>query len=158
LLFEEFLKNWVHHGPLILNLKSEGLEETCIDLMRFYDIKNWFFLDMSMPFFVRFSLIAKKKTLKSFSSHNLAVRFSDLEPIEYALSFSGKVKWLWVDTFIHFPLNDLNYKEIKDAKFKICIVSPELQGGSKEDILDLKSLIRDYSIDAVCTKFPDLWY
>ena len=44
-----------------------------------------------------------------------------------------------------------------DAGFKFCLVSPELQGGSKDKIIHLKSLIQDFSIHAVCTKFPEIW-
>ena len=35
--------------------------------------------------------------------------------------------------------------------------TPELQGGSKDKIIHLKSLIQDFSIHAVCTKFPEVW-
>ena len=40
---ETLLSNWENNGPIILNLKSEGIEEQCIDLMEKYNIKEWFF-------------------------------------------------------------------------------------------------------------------
>ena len=48
----DLLKKWSNKGPLVLNLKSEGIEDVCIEAMRTYKIKNWFFLDMKMPYFV----------------------------------------------------------------------------------------------------------
>ena len=111
-----------------------------------------------MPFFVRYSLIAAENSLFRFSSRNLAVRFSDFEPLEYAVSFKGKASWVWVDTFKSFALNNESYKKLIDAQFKLCLVSPELQGGSKEDILNMKAAIKNFSIAAVCTKFPKLWH
>ena len=157
LLFESFLKSWTYNGPLILNLKSEGVEDACIKLMTSYKIDNWFFLDISMPFLVKYSLIASKNSLLGFSPSNLAVRFSDFEPFEYAISFRGRASWVWIDTFQSLALNHENYEKLTDAKFQLCLVSPELQGGSEEDILSMKALIKDFSIDAVCTKFPNLW-
>ena len=111
---ECFLQNWDHEATLILNLKSEGIEKKCIELMSFYKIQNWFFLDMSMPFFVKYSFLSVDKNFTDFDYHNLAVRFSDHEPMEYALSFQGKVKWVWVDSFKDFPLSMSKYKMLKN--------------------------------------------
>lgn len=154
---KDYLENWAHLGPMILNIKTEGVEKRCIDLMNEYDIKDWFFLDLSMPYFVLYSKIANDKSLKGFTSKNLAVRFSEYEPIEYALSFKDKVKWVWVDCFTHLPLNDNIYKVLKEAGFSICLVSPELQKHSMHEIIEFKQKINKMDIDAVCTKRPDLW-
>ncbi len=155
-LLKNLLEHWTHSGPLILNLKTEGVEEECISLMDFYKIKKWFFLDMSMPFMVRYSLITNSES-SNISPSNLAVRFSEYEPIEYALSFSGRALWVWVDCFNYLPLDLENYEKLKNAGFKICIVSPELQNHPLSKILDLKNHIKNMEIDAVCTKSPELW-
>jgi len=152
-----FLQNWGHLGPLILNLKCEGIEEECIKLMHSFEVKNWFFLDMSMPFFVKYSNLSNDLSFAHFNRSNLAVRFSDFEPIEYAISFQGRVEWVWVDSFQDFPLSISKYKKLKDYKFKLCLVSPELQGFNKNQISNMKSKISNMSIDAVCTKYPELW-
>jgi hypothetical protein len=157
LLFEEFLFNWHSSGPLILNVKTEGIEEKCITLMNKFNLSNWFFLDISMPYFVKFSNIALNKDIEGFSKKNLAVRFSEYETIEYALSFSNKAEWIWVDCFSKLPLNKETYDKIKKAKFKICLVSPELQGLKKEKIADFLTQIDKMEIEAVCTKYPELW-
>ena len=46
---------------------------------------------------------------------------------------------------------------LRDAGFKLCLVSPELHGFQKEDITNMKNKIQGFSIEAVCTKYPELW-
>ena len=157
LLLKEFLSSWESEAPLILNIKTEGVETKCIEIMNKFDVPNWFFLDLSMPYFVKFSNLALSKKITGFSQENLAVRFSEHEPLEYALSFSNKSDWIWVDCFSHLPLNEKSYFKIKEANFKICLVSPELQGHKKGNIKEFKSAISNMEIEAVCTKFPELW-
>jgi len=152
----EYLKKFHLKGPLIVNVKSEGIEESCIKLLVQQQIKNWFFLDLSMPSFVRFSEKAARGEISGFGPDNLAVRFSDREPIEYALSFQNKATWVWVDSFNNMPLTAENYKILK-KHFKICLVSPELHGHSSEKITEFKSQLAGMKIDAVCTKRADLW-
>lgn len=155
--FEDLLKEWNHEGPMILNVKTEGIEQACINLMAKYKIKNWFFLDLSMPFFAIYAERAKNNEISGFSPDNLCVRYSEFEPIEYALAFKGKAKWVWVDCFTYLPIDDLSYNQLKDAGFKICLVSPELQKHSMARIEEFKSQLKDMYIDGVCTKRPDLW-
>ena len=78
------------------------------------------------------------------------------EPLEYALRLAGQVDWVWIDCFTHLPLDEYNYKKLKEH-FKICIVSPELQSHPLEYIQDFSKQISNLKIDAVCTKRPDLW-
>lgn len=151
------LEHWSHEGPIILNIKTEGIENKCIDLMSKYEIKSWFFLDLSMPFFVKYSKLKVGHSPGKFSGENLAVRYSEHEPIEYALSFKSFVKWVWIDSFTGKPVNHIKLKQLKDAGFSTCIVSPELQGFPVEDIEDFKSGIDFSYIDSVCTKHPSIW-
>ena len=85
---------------------------------------------------------------------------SEFESIETALTLAGKVDWIWVDCFTYFPLSEQDARQLKDAGFKLCLVSPELQGrDANVEIPQLASLLKDRNIvaDAVCTKRPDLW-
>jgi len=156
-LVAEYTKN--HTGIMILNVKTEGIERDCINIMNKYNYKNWFFLDLSMPYFAIYAEKAMIGEIEGFTPENLAVRFSEREALEYALGFKGKVKWVWVDCFTKMPLNKDNYRKLKDAGFKICLVAPELQKHSIErtkefqDILDKENI----ELDAVCTKKPELW-
>jgi len=63
---------------------------------------------------------------------------------------------VWVDCFTKNILTSEAYQYLK-TYFKICIVSPELQGHPKEWIADFKQAFDGFEIDAVCTKFPELW-
>ncbi|MDP1955345.1 MAG: phosphatidylinositol-specific phospholipase C/glycerophosphodiester phosphodiesterase family protein [Polaromonas sp.] len=146
--------DWIaayRHGTLILNVKEEGLEARLIALMRSKGIEDYFFLDQSFPFLVKWAKEGERRC---------AVRISEFESIETALTLTGKVDWVWVDCFTHFPLTRVDARRLKSAGFKLCLVSPELQGRDADmEIPLLTSLLseRDIQAEAVCTKRPDLW-
>lgn len=149
-LFSEWLTNF-HHKTLILNVKEEGLEDRVLELVHHYEIEDYFFLDQSFPFLV--------KTAKQ-GERRCAVRVSEFESIESALSLASYIDWCWVDCFTHFPLNNASATRIQNAGLKLCLVSPELQGFEADvhipllrDILVKESI----SPEAVCTKNPELW-
>ena len=147
--FEEWLR-FYKHKFLILNVKEEGLEKSILEIIEKFNIQNFFFLDQSFPFLLKTVSSGEKRT---------AVRVSKYESIETALKLSNLASWIWLDYFGIFPLKTFEFEKLKNAKFKICLVSPELQGFSyletKKFILEInnKSLI----FEAVCTKFPELW-
>lgn len=139
------------HGTLILNVKEEGLEARLIDLMKSHGIDDYFFLDQSFPFLVKWAKAGERRC---------AVRVSEFESVETALSLSGKIDWVWVDCFTHFPLSNEDAARLKIAGLKLCLVSPELQGRNAETEIPLLAAIlakRGIQADAVCTKRPDLW-
>lgn len=151
----ECFENWLtafNHGTLILNVKEEGLEERLISLVNSKGIDNFFFLDQSFPFLI--------KTL-NYGEKRCALRISEYESIDTAMSLAGKVEWIWVDCFTRFPLTSASaYKLREEGAFKLCFVSPELQGRTKkDDVITFRKNIEALGIegDAVCTKYPDLW-
>ena len=80
--------------------------------------------------------------------------------METALRLAGKVRWVWVDCFTRFPLSGKETALLRDAGFKLCLVSPELQGRTGDgEITRMRSLLAAESIeiDAVCTKTPERW-
>ncbi len=143
---EDFLAHYQHAG-IILNTKVEGMEIRLIELMRQFNIDDYFFLDLSLPFLI--------KTIKN-GCHQVAVRFSEYEPLEFVAKFQGLAEWVWVDCFSKNILTPAAYNYLH-RYFKICIVSPELQGHPLEWIDDFKESFRNFEIDAVCTKKPQLW-
>ena len=149
--FEDWLGEY-EHGILILNVKEEGLEGRLIELMSKYNIDDYFFLDQSFPFLVKTSNDKEKRC---------AVRVSEFESIDTAISLANKVDWIWVDCFTRFPLTVRQVEELRTKfKFKLCFVSPELQG--RTDIEHVKGFIQEIKFlgikgDAVCTKYPELW-
>jgi hypothetical protein len=148
--FEAWLKNY-NHSTLILNVKEEGLEAGLIELMKEHHITDYFFLDQSFPFLIKWSKLGER---------HCAVRVSEFESIETALTLAGKIDWVWVDCFTHFPLTGSDAKHLQEVGFKLCLVSPELQGRSAElEIPLLADLLHERSIkpEAICTKQPELW-
>ena len=64
-----------------------------------------------------------------------------------------KVDWVWVDCFTKLPLNNEIYNKIKKMGYKLCLVSPELQG-QPEKIEKYAEQIKKEKIifDSICTK------
>lgn len=148
--FDEWIDAY-RHGTLILNVKEEGLEARLIALMQSKGITDYFFLDQSFPFLIKWAKAGE---------HRCAVRVSEFESIETALTLAGRVDWVWVDCFTKFPLIEDDAVRLKNAGFKLCLVSPELQGRNAEiEIPQLADLLKARNIEseAVCTKRPDLW-
>lgn len=144
--FEDFLKEY-KHAFIVLNIKSEGVEEETLLLLKKYNLKGYFFLDLSFPSLIKLSKGGEK---------NIAVRFSEYEPIEQSISLKNMVKWVWVDCFNNLPIDDKSYEDLK-KHFKLCIVSPELQNHSTDRISEFKKVLSKYDIDAICTKVPEIW-
>ncbi len=148
--FESWLQHY-RHRLLILNVKEEGLETRLIALMREHGIDDWFFLDQSFPFLIRSARAGESRC---------AVRVSEYESIDTAMSLAGQVRWVWVDCFTRFPLDGEQARRLQDAGFKLCLVSPELQGrDAATEIPALRALLEREGIapDAVCTKETTLW-
>jgi hypothetical protein len=149
----ESFESWIEayrHGTLILNVKEEGLEARLVALMKQHGLEDYFFLDQSFPFLVKWSRAGLRKC---------AVRVSEFESVETALTLAGRVDWVWVDCFTHFPLDGASARRLQDAGFRLCLVSPELQGRDVSEIAEMVALLKDLGIraDAACTKRPDLW-
>lgn len=144
--FEEWIKHF-RHNTLILNIKEEGIEYRVKEIVEERGIHNYFFLDLSFPYLVKMANTGEKR---------VAVRFSEYESIDTVLALAGKAEWVWVDCFTRMPLDRDAYEKLT-GKFKICIVSPELQGYPIEKIDEFKTMLDGFDLDAVCTKCPDLW-
>lgn len=148
--FDHWLANY-RHGLLILNVKEEGLEDALLERMARAKITNFFFLDQSFPFLVRTANRGERRC---------AVRVSEFESIDTALTLAGRIDWVWVDCFTRFPLETADAERLSTAGFRLCLVSPELQGRTDPAAI---AAMRDevaskgIHIDAVCTKQPDLW-
>ncbi len=139
------------HGTLILNVKEEGLEQRLIELMMERGIDDFFFLDQSFPFIIKTARQGERRC---------AVRVSEYEHIDTALTLAGKIDWVWVDCFSRFPLSGADASRLRQAGFKLCLVSPELQQRTGEgEIPALRELLAERGIvpEAVCTKWPARW-
>ena len=145
--FEDYLSNY-HHGTMILNIKSERIEYKVLDLLKKYKIEKYFFLDSSFPMI---------KALTDQGELNIALRYSEFEGIDTIRLMSGRAKWVWVDCFNSFPLEEDTYLKLKNMGYKLCFVSPELQG-QPEKIEEYAGNIkkRNINFDAICTKIYNI--
>ena len=137
----ERLEDWLlhyHHAFIILNIKSEGVEWRLMEIMKQHNITEYMFLDSSIPMI--------HKLIKE-GEHRIAIRVSELEPIQLAEKFIGKVDWLWIDCLTDYPQGLLEHQDTL-GYFKLCLVSHSLHG---------RSLVIDPSIlqqvHAVCEKY-----
>ncbi len=144
--FENLLRQY-RHAWMILNVKTEGIEDQVLSLLAKYGVTNYFFLDISFPALIK---LVKK------GENKIAVRFSEYEPMEQCLALKDKVTWVWIDCFNDLPLNRRNHAELK-KHFQLCLVSPELEGHPKEKIIEFKKKLAECPVDAICTKYPELW-
>lgn len=130
---EEYLKNF-RHAFIILNIKEAGIEERCLDAVLRCGIskEKYFLLDAEFPYIYRAS--------RKEDAREIAVRYSEAEPIEMALAQRGFVDWVWIDTNTILPLNASVMKKLDG--FKTCLVSPD-RWGRPEDIAPYRCVIED---------------
>ena len=141
--FEAYCKEY-RHGTMILNIKSERIEHEVLTLMEKYQIRDYFFLDSSFPMI---------KLLTDMGVKQVALRFSELEGLDTIRNMAGRAQWVWVDCFTKIPIDRESFKELKALGYKLCFVSPELEG-QEEKLAEYKEYIREQGMgfDAVCTK------
>ena len=147
-LLKDYLDNY-NHQLLVLNIKEAGIEEDVIKMVKSKRIKNYFLLDVEFPYLYKYSRLGQK---------NIAVRFSEDEPIELAKKYKNKVNWVWIDTNTQLPLNE---KIIEDLRgFKSCLVCPE-RWNRPEDILVYRKKMSKFGFipNAVMTslQYVELW-
>tara|TARA_B110000977_G_C10905473_1_gene427047 strand:- start:197 stop:844 length:648 start_codon:yes stop_codon:yes gene_type:complete len=130
---------------LALNIKSDGLQENLSTLLKQYDIKNYFFFDMSIPDSINYI----KKDL------NVFLRQSEFEK---EVPFYNDIKGIWLDCFESIWYDrELIEKHLVNGKI-ICLVSEELHGRLHqplwEKIKSWKFNLNDNII--LCTDYPEL--
>jgi hypothetical protein len=137
---------------VIFNIKEEGIETRVRDMAIQSGISNFFLLDLSFPALIRISNEGESR---------VAIRVSEYECVNSALLLQSKIDWVWLDCFDGFPLTIDESHSLNNSSLKICLVSPELHGypRTKDNIYDFKKKIHLHGlkVDAVCTKFPELW-
>ena len=141
--FEEFLQAY-HHGLLILNIKSERIEHRVLELLQQYGVQRYFFLDSSFPMMY---------LLSGQGIRDIAVRFSEYEGLDTLRQTAGRAEWVWADCFSRCVLTPESYAALKEMGYRICLVSPELQGRPEDIAAHAEYLKRSGLIpDAICTK------
>lgn len=142
-LFADWLENY-RHGTLVLNIKEAGIESEVLAMVRKKKLTSYFLLDVEFPYLYRASRSGEK---------NIAIRYSEEEPIETVELYKGKVDWVWIDTFTKLPLDRANVEKLKG--FKTCLVCPE-RWQRPSDIAVYRGEMKrlKFNLDAVMTALP----
>ena len=138
---EAYLQNF-HHAFITFNIKEAGIENRCIALAAKYGISKSKYFLLDVEFFYLFC------ASRQDGVREIAVRYSEAEPIEQALALKDKVEWVWIDTNTKLPLDTKVVQQLQG--FKACLVSPD-RWGRPEDIAVYKKKLAelDFKLDAV---------
>lgn len=130
------------NSTLVLNIKESGIEDIVLEEVRSRGVKSYFLLDVEFPYLYN----ATEK-----GERNIAVRFSEKEPIENLNKFKDKLDWVWIDTINDFPVNLKNRHSFKNQK--TCLVCPS-RWGRPQDISKYKNRINllNLKMDRVMTE------
>lgn len=137
------------HGMLVLNIKEAGIETEVLRLVRERGIERYFLLDVEFPYLYRASRQGERA---------IAVRYSEDESIETALTYKERVDWVWIDTNTRLPLDATVKSQL--TGLKTCLVCPE-RWGRPQDIAGYRAQLAalDFRLDAVMTSLAcvSLW-
>jgi glycerophosphoryl diester phosphodiesterase len=144
--FFEIYNKYDNTLPLALNIKSDGLQIKLKELIKKYNITNYFVFDMSVPD----GLGYLKQDIRSFTRES---------EYEKEPSFYKEAYGIWLDEFQgHWITKETIEKHIKNNK-QICIVSPDLHKREyKEEWKDYKEMERQLNTInlMICTDYPEL--
>jgi hypothetical protein len=149
--FEHWVKNF-DHKLAVLNVKEEGIEFDVNNLMRKYELDNYFILDIPVPALIRF-ISATQET-------KVAARISLYESFDCALKLASKIDWVFVDLFENkFPITANEFNILKDVGLNVCVVSHELWARPEQSLRELSDFFSANKIkpDAILTKNADWW-
>ena len=128
--------------PLALNIKADGLQDMMKELLKQYDITNYFFFDMS----VCDTVIYVDEKLQ------IASRISEFEK---EMPFYNDSKVVWIDYFNSDGPTIQIMKETLNNNKIACIVSPELHKRPYEQMWsELLPYINETNL-YLCTDYPD---
>ena len=136
---------------LIINVKSERIEQRFIEISKNYlKRNNYFFLDSSL------SVINEYRNNKDFI---FCSRYSEYESLLTTKKLVQKklTNWIWIDVFNKLPINKEISIQLNNIKAKKCLTSPCLLG-RESDIKEYAKVIKkfDLQIDAICCKHKNI--
>ncbi len=131
-----------------INIKEEGIEKEVIDLSIDLGLENFFIFDVNFPQILKLGSIYK---------NYLCLRVSEFEKPKLS-ELRDFCSNLWIDTFsgqFWMSEDELNY--VKDLKYNLCFVSPELHKPNVAHQLKFAKTLKQNikfldSNDRVCTK------
>lgn len=146
--FEDLLSNYVElscDSCIAINIKSDGLQDELLSILKRYNITNYFVFDMSVPDSIHYM----RKGINFFT------RQSEYEPFP---ALYNDAIGVWLDEFERHWINEeIILRHINSGK-KVCIVSPELHMRPfEEEWKNYKKIDEKLPRDIImiCTDLPD---
>lgn len=127
-----------------VNIKADGLKDILYNLIKKYNINNYFIFDMSVPQMVEY----REMGVRYFT------RQSEVEQVPCLYEDAAGV---WIDGFwsTDWITEELVKKHIAEGK-EVCLVSPDLHGNSYMEFwVKMKEWNVDSSKVLLCTDYPD---
>lgn len=143
--FFEIYNKYDNALPLALNIKADGLQIKLKELLKEYEIHNYFVFDMSVPDGL------------GYLKHNMNV-FTRHSEYERNPSYYEAAVGVWLDEFHeHWIDKDVIQRHLDNDK-KICIVSPDLH--KREYMAEwehYKQIEKELGINhlMLCTDYPE---
>jgi hypothetical protein len=143
--FFEIYRQYSSELTLALNVKSDGLQKILWELLKKFNIENYFVFDMSVPDGLQY--------IKQ-GGFNVFTRQSEYEKEP---SFYDQAQGVWMDMFVNDWIEEKDIEKHLEKGKKICIVSPDLHKRnhlpfweklSKMSVAESKNLM-------LCTDFPE---
>ena len=146
-VFEDFLK--LYRGKnssavLALNVKEDGIQEITKKMLEEYEIRHFFFFDMSIPEMV----VYRRMGLSYFT------RLSDIEHEPVLLEDADGV---WVDAFFEdWDMAACAREQLQNGK-KVSMISPEIHGRKETTLWERLSAMKLSEHDGfyLCTDYPE---
>lgn len=130
--------------PLALNIKSDGLAAMLLELLRRFEIRNYFVFDMSVP------------DALGYLRHGVRA-FTRQSELELQPSFYDKAAGVWMDAFYGDWIDHQAVQSHLSAGKDVCIVSPDLHKRPHEAVWRQYAGMESARAPGVmlCTDFPE---
>lgn len=147
--FETWLRSW-RHALLVVNTKEEGIVARALAAVDAAGVRAAFALGPDP---------GEAWPLWQAGERRVAVRVSELHPLQMALGLRRWIDWVWVDGFLGFPLDATSGAALAASGLQACFVSPELYGRPSAEIPAFRAAwaASGAPTDALCTRELAAW-
>lgn len=143
-LFEDVLKLYNEtkcNTSLAINIKADGLQKLLKDLLKKYNIKNYFVFDMSIP----------EQVVFHKEQFNVFTRMSEYETLPVLID---NAQGIWMDEWENSWINAEIIKKYTEKGKLLSIISPEIHGRDHLVLWDNLKQFKDIDEVMLCTDIP----
>jgi len=139
-----FLDHFSNDSLLAINVKSSEIENELKKILESKNHKKYFAFDFAFP--------SLRNALKI--ELNCAFRLS-----EYEKDLHPNCGWVWIDCFNEIWYDEKYLEMLKEKRYNIAVVSPEIHNRSKnkDEFQKIRGFSENGLIHAICTDTPELW-